>query len=96
MQGSEAMKVFSKYISKRLLSFIGLILALIILNIVAFAFTFHNAVSKNFGSTSPQNMLKQVAAASSSNGITNGLLIYQKKFQLNIPFRILQYFPKDI
>ena len=65
------MKVFSKYISKRLLSFIGLILALIILNIVAFAFTFHNAVSKNFGSTSPQNMLKQVAAASSSGGITN-------------------------
>ena len=66
-----AMKLFNKYISKRLLSFIGLILALIILNIITFAFTFYNAVSKNFGSTSPQNMLKKVAAASSSNGITN-------------------------
>ena len=65
------MKVFSRYISKHLLSFIGLILALVILNIAAFAFTFYNAVSKNFGSISPQNMLKQVAAASSSNGITN-------------------------
>lgn len=76
MQGSEetmniAMKVFSRYISKHLLSFIGLILALVILNIAAFAFTFYNAVSKNFGSISPQNMLKQVAAASSSNGLTN-------------------------
>ena len=66
-----AMKVFSRYISKHLLSFIGLILALVILNIAAFAFTFYNAVSKNFGSISPQNMLKQVAAASSSNGLTN-------------------------
>ena len=65
------MKVFSRYISKHLLSFIRLILALVILNIAAFAFTFYNAVSKNFGSISPQNMLKQVAAASSSNGITN-------------------------
>lgn len=65
------MKVFSRYISKHLLSFIGLILALVILNIAAFAFTFYNAVSKNFGSISPQAMLKQVAAASSSNGITN-------------------------
>lgn len=65
------MKVFSKYISKHLLSFIRLILALIVLNVAAFAFTFYNAISKNFGSASPQNILKQVAAASSSNGITN-------------------------
>ena len=71
MQGSEAMKVFSKYISKHLLSFIGLISSLVVLNIAAFAFTFYSAVSKNFGSTSPQNMLKEVAAASSSNGITD-------------------------
>lgn len=65
------MKVFSKYISKHLLSFIGLILAIVVLNIASFAFTFYNAISKNFGGTSPQNMLKEVAAASSSNGITN-------------------------
>lgn len=66
-----AMKVFSKYISKHLLSFIGLILTLVVLNIASFAFTFYNAISKNFGGTSPQNMLREVAAASSSNGITN-------------------------
>ena len=65
------MKIFSKYISKYLLSFIGLILVLVILNIAIFAFTFYNAVSKDFGTISPQNMLKEVAAASSSNGITN-------------------------
>lgn len=64
-------KVFSRYISKHLLSFIGLILALVVMNIASFAFTFHNAISKNFGSTSPENMLKEVAAASSSNGITD-------------------------
>lgn len=66
-----AMKVFSKYISKHLLSFIGLILTLVVLNIASFVFTFYNAISKNFGGTSPQNMLREVAAASSSNGITN-------------------------
>lgn len=47
-----AMKVFSKYISKHLLSFIGFILALVVLNIASFAFTFYNAITKNFGSTS--------------------------------------------
>ena len=66
-----ATKKFSKYISKYLLSFIGLILVLVVLNIAAFAFTFYNAVSRNFGSISPQNMLQEVAAASSANGITN-------------------------
>lgn len=65
------MKVFSKYISKYLLSFIGLILVLVVLNIAAFALTFYNAVSKNFGSASPQNMLKEIAESSSANGITN-------------------------
>ena len=65
------MKIFSKYISKYLLSFIGLILVLVILNIAVFAFTFYNAVSKDFGVASPQNMVKEVAAASSANGITN-------------------------
>ncbi len=64
------MKVFSKYISKYLLSFIGFILILVILNIAAFIFTFYNAVSKNWGTNSPQNMLRKVAAASSANGIT--------------------------
>lgn len=64
------MKVFSRYISKYLLSFTGLILLLVILNAAAFTFTFYNAVSKDFGDTSPQNMLKEVAAASSADGIT--------------------------
>ena len=65
------MKIFSKYISKYLLSFIGLILVLVVFNIAVFAFTFYNAVSKDFGITAPQNMLKEVAAASSTDGITN-------------------------
>ncbi len=65
------MKIFSKYISKYLLSFIGLILVLIVLDIAAFALSFYNAVSKNFGSASPQNMLKKIAESSSANGITN-------------------------
>ncbi len=64
------MKIFSNYISKYLLSFIGLILVLVVLNIAAFAFTFYNAVSKNFGTDSPQNVLKEAAAASSASGIT--------------------------
>ncbi|MDE6664433.1 MAG: HAMP domain-containing histidine kinase [Lachnospiraceae bacterium] len=65
------MKIFSKYISKYLLSFIGLILVLVVLNITAFAFTFYNAISRNFGSSSPKNTLKEVAEASSVNGITD-------------------------
>ena len=65
------MKIFSKYISKYLLSFIGLILVLVVLNIAVFAFTFYNAVSKDFGIASPQNMVWEVADASSANGITN-------------------------
>lgn len=65
------MKIFSKYISKYLLSFIGLILVLVVLNIAVFTFTFYNAVSKDFGIASPQNMLKEVAAASTANSITD-------------------------
>jgi len=65
------MKVFSKYISKYLLSFIGLILVLVILNIAAFAFTFYSAIARNFGSASPQDMLKEIAESSSADGITD-------------------------
>ncbi len=65
------MKVFSKYISKYLLSFIGLILVLVFLNIAAFAFTFYSAIAKNFGSVSPQLMLREIAASSSADGITD-------------------------
>lgn len=63
-------KIFSKYISKYLLSFIGLILILIALNIAAFAFTFYGMVSESLGNASPQNMLKEIAEASSADGIT--------------------------
>lgn len=66
-----ATKIFSKYISKYLLSFIGLILLLVVLNIAAFAFTFYNTISRNFGNASPQSVLQEVSEASSSNGITN-------------------------
>ncbi len=66
-----AAKVFNKYISKYLLSFIGLILFLVVLNIAAFAFTFYSAIAKNFGSASPQIMLREIAEASSADGITD-------------------------
>lgn len=65
------MKVFTKYISKYLLSFIGIILVLVVLNVATFAFTFYNAIPENYGISSPQNMLKEIASASSANGISN-------------------------
>jgi len=65
------MKIFIRYISKYLLSFIGLILILVVLDIAAFILTFYNAISKNFGDVSPQNALKEVAESSSANSITN-------------------------
>ncbi|MCM1144270.1 MAG: HAMP domain-containing histidine kinase [Blautia sp.] len=63
------MKLFSRYFSKYLLSFIGLILVLILLDAAAFAFTFYNAVSRNLGAAAPQNMLKKIADASSIDAI---------------------------
>ena len=64
------MKIISRYLSKYLLSFIGLIILLAAVNIAAFAFTFYNAVVKDFGDASPQNMLKKLSTASSADGIT--------------------------
>ncbi len=65
------MKLFSKYISKYLLSFIVLIFVLVVLDVAAFALTFYNAVSRNFGTASPQNTLKEVAESSSAGGIAD-------------------------
>ncbi len=64
------MKIFTKYISKYLLSFIGLILALIALNAAAFVFTFYSAMHRGYGTTSPQHMSERIAAASSAEKIT--------------------------
>lgn len=64
------MKSFGKYISKYLLSFVGFILVLVMFNILAFIWTFHNAISKDYGFISPQNMLEETVAASSSDGIS--------------------------
>lgn len=69
MQGSDAMKSFGKYISKYLLSFIVLVFILVVFNIISFVWTFHSAISKNFGDASPKNMLEKVVSASSADGI---------------------------
>ena len=43
------MKPFGKYISKFLAKFIGMILILFFINIVAFMWTFYHVVSKDYG-----------------------------------------------
>ena len=64
------MKAFGKYISKYLLSFFTFALALLLINILAFALTFSGIVSKEYGSSSPANMLEAVAADLSASGIS--------------------------
>ena len=64
------MKAFGKYISKYLLSFFTFALALLLINILAFALTFSGIVSKEYGSASPANMLEAVAADLSASGIS--------------------------
>ena len=56
------MKAFGKYISKYLLSFFVFALALLLVNILAFALTFGGIVSREYGPASPANMLEAVAA----------------------------------
>lgn len=68
------MKSYSKYITKCLASFIAFVILLALINIVSFGWTFHKAISGNYGTTSPTSMLKQVAAASSSKSISNDMV----------------------
>ncbi|MCH3973007.1 MAG: HAMP domain-containing histidine kinase [Oscillospiraceae bacterium] len=64
------MKSLAKYISKYLLSFSACIIFLLVLNVVCFIATFHSTIMKDYGYTSPQNMLEVVSEASSESGTT--------------------------
>ena len=65
------MKSFGKYISKHLVSFAGFILVLLLINVIAFGWTFHSVIKKDYGAISPNNMLEEVAAASTLDGISD-------------------------
>lgn len=63
------MKSFAKFISKYLASFMGLILLLLFVNIVAFAWTFFGVVTKDYGEYSPSNMFEKISKAVTLDGI---------------------------
>lgn len=65
------MKAFGKYISKHLASFAAVILALVFLNALAFGITFHNIIIKDYGDTSPQNLLEEIASGSTAEAISD-------------------------
>ncbi len=65
------MKSLGKYISKYLASFAGLVLILLFINGIAFVWTFYGIVAKDYGSSSPQNMLETAAASASLEGISD-------------------------
>ena len=65
------MKSFRKYISKYLASFVGLVFILLVINIIAFGWTFYGIVAKDYGDFSPQNMLDKTAASADLDGISD-------------------------
>ena len=65
------MKSLGKYISKYLASFAGLVLILLFINCLAFAWTFYGVVTKDYGGFSPQNMLEAAAESASLEGISD-------------------------
>lgn len=65
------MKAFGKYISKHLASFAAFILVLALLNVLAFGITFQNVIRNDYGNSSPQNMLEEIAAASTVEGVSD-------------------------
>lgn len=67
------MKSFGKYISKHLVTFAAFVLVIVFINVLAFGFTFQSVVSKDYGDTSPQNMLEATAAASTNTGISDDM-----------------------
>lgn len=64
------MKSFAKYISKQFVSFVLFIVALLVVNILSFGWTFHSMIAKDYGAAAPQKLLPQVAAASTIDGTT--------------------------
>ncbi len=65
------MKSFGKYISKHLASFAAVILVLALFNVLIFGMTFRNIITNDYGDTSPQNMLEEIAAGSTVDGISD-------------------------
>lgn len=65
------MKSFGKYIAKHLASFAAFVIVLFLINIVSFGWTFHNVIIKDYGTTSPQNMLEEIAANRTADGVSN-------------------------
>lgn len=65
------MKSFAKYITKHLVSFVALVIVLLIINILSFGWTFRSVMTKDYGETSPQKMLPEVATASTIDGTTD-------------------------
>ena len=64
------MRAFGKYISKYLLSFFVFALALLLVNILAFALTFGGIVFQEYSTASPANMLEAVSSDLSASGIS--------------------------
>lgn len=64
------MKSFGKYISKHLALFAAVILVLVLFNVLAFGITFRSVITKDYGDTSPQNMMKEIAATSTAAGVS--------------------------
>lgn len=64
------MKSLGKTISKYLASFMGLVLLLLLINAMAFGWTFYGVIVKDYGDLSPQNMLETIAASASLEGIS--------------------------
>lgn len=65
------MKSFGKYISKYLASFAILALAMLLINIIAFGWTFYGIMENDYGDLSPQNMLESLSASVSLKGISD-------------------------
>ena len=64
------MKAFGSYISKYLLSFFAFVLALLLVNLLAFALTFGGIVFREYGAASPARMLEAVASELPLSGIS--------------------------
>lgn len=64
------MKAFGKYISKYLVTFFAFALALLLVNILAFALTFGGIIFGEYSFASPVNMLEAVAADLSASGVS--------------------------
>lgn len=65
------MKSFTRYFSKYFLSFLALIFLLVILNVIVFAGTFYGNITKDYGESSPRQLLEETIAESSASGISD-------------------------